>query len=171
MEKAVLTGNEAVSRGFWEADGVIAYSYPGFPTVDILESLKKYKDIDSEWGTNEKVAFEIAMGASLGIALGVAKTHRKLGINKPIVATRPCALNYKIKEPHFYVDENICISCRSCIRVNCPPISMKIYPGKQKKNSYIDADMCVGCSVCSQVCPVGAIKRSSSNTEIQGVLL
>ncbi|MCT8977551.1 indolepyruvate ferredoxin oxidoreductase subunit alpha [Clostridium sp. CX1] len=78
-----------------------------------------------------------------------------------IVTTRPCALNFKIKQPHFYVDENICISCRSCIRTNCPPISMKLYPGKDKKNSYINPDMCVGCSVCSQVCPVGAIKRSS----------
>lgn len=78
-----------------------------------------------------------------------------------IVTTRPCALNFKIKQPHFYVDEDICISCRSCIRTNCPPISMKLYPGKDKKNSYINPDMCVGCSVCSQVCPVGAIKRSS----------
>ncbi|WP_341350010.1 thiamine pyrophosphate-dependent enzyme [Clostridium polynesiense] len=78
-----------------------------------------------------------------------------------IVATRPCALNFKIKEPHFYVDENTCIGCRSCIQTNCPPISMKLYEGKTKKNSYIDPDMCVGCSVCSQVCPVGAIKRST----------
>jgi len=77
-----------------------------------------------------------------------------------IVATRPCALNFKIKKPHYYVDETICISCRSCIKTNCPPISMMLYPGKEKKNSYINPDMCVGCSVCSQVCPVGAIKLS-----------
>jgi len=82
-----------------------------------------------------------------------------------IIATRPCALNYKIREPYFYVDENICIGCRSCIKVNCPPISMKLYEGKSKKNSFIDPDMCVGCSVCSQVCPVGAIKRSSERAE------
>lgn len=78
-----------------------------------------------------------------------------------IVTTRPCALNFKVKEPHYYVDENICISCRNCIRTNCPPISMELYKGKTKKNSYINPDMCVGCSVCSQVCPVGAIKSSS----------
>ncbi len=82
-----------------------------------------------------------------------------------IVTTRPCALNFKIVKPHFYVDENICISCRNCIRTNCPPISMKQYEGKEKKNSYIDPDMCVGCSVCSQVCPVGAIKRSTINKQ------
>lgn len=80
-----------------------------------------------------------------------------------VVTTRPCALNFKIKSPHFYVDEDICISCRNCIRTNCPPISMKMYPGKEKKNSYINPDMCVGCSVCSQVCPVGAIKCSNEN--------
>lgn len=79
-----------------------------------------------------------------------------------VITTRPCAINFKVKEPHFYVDENICISCRNCIRTNCPPISMKQYEGKEKKNSYIDPDMCVGCSVCSQVCPVGAIKRSTT---------
>lgn len=80
-----------------------------------------------------------------------------------IVATRPCALNFKIKEPFYFVDESICISCRSCIGVNCPPISMKMYPGKTKKNSYINPDMCVGCSVCSKVCPVGAIKQSTTS--------
>jgi len=58
------------------------------------------------------------------------------------------------------VDPEICINCRSCIGVNCPPIRMKHYPGIENKKSSIDADMCVGCSVCAQVCPVGAIKRS-----------
>jgi indolepyruvate ferredoxin oxidoreductase alpha subunit len=82
-----------------------------------------------------------------------------------VVTTRPCALNFKIKKPHFYVDPDVCISCRNCIRTNCPPISMKIYPGKEKKNSYINPDMCVGCSVCSQVCPVGAIKNSINSGE------
>jgi indolepyruvate ferredoxin oxidoreductase alpha subunit len=82
-----------------------------------------------------------------------------------VVTTRPCALNFKIKSPHFYVDEDLCISCKNCIRTNCPPISMKMYPGKKKKNSYINPDMCVGCSVCSQVCPVSAIKCSSENEQ------
>lgn len=85
-----------------------------------------------------------------------------------IVATRPCALNFKIREPFYFVDESICISCRSCIGVNCPPISMKIYPGKTNKNSYINPDMCVGCSVCSQVCPVGAIKKNTTSQIQEG---
>lgn len=77
-----------------------------------------------------------------------------------IIATRPCALRYKIKEPYFYVDPEICIGCRSCVRTNCPPIKMKKYEGIDKLKSSIDPDACVGCSVCAQVCPVNAIKRS-----------
>lgn len=86
-------------------------------------------------------------------------------IKKPklsiIITTRPCALKFKIKDPYYYVDPDVCINCRSCLRTNCPPIRMKAYPGIENLKSYIDPQMCVGCSVCSQVCPVGAIKCSS----------
>lgn len=77
-----------------------------------------------------------------------------------IVANGPCALKYNIEEPYFYVDPSICISCRSCIRTNCPPLRMIPYEGFDKLKSSIDKDMCVGCSVCAQVCPVNAIKQS-----------
>ncbi len=75
------------------------------------------------------------------------------------MTTRPCALNFKIKETPFYVDPSVCIGCRSCVKTNCPPIIMKEYEGYDKLKSSINKDMCVGCSVCAQVCPVGAIKR------------
>jgi len=88
----------------------------------------------------------------------IAKATKEKGINI-IITTRPCALKYKIKEPNFYVDPEICIACRTCVKTNCPPIHMKKYEGIDKEKSSIDPDMCVGCSVCSQVCPVGAIKR------------
>jgi indolepyruvate ferredoxin oxidoreductase alpha subunit len=84
---------------------------------------------------------------------------KKKGISV-IIATRPCALKFKIKEPHYFVDPNICIGCRSCVKTNCPPIRMKEYPSIEGLKSSIDPTMCVGCSVCSQVCPVGAIKSS-----------
>lgn len=82
--------------------------------------------------------------------------HEGLSI---VMTTRPCALNFKIKETPFYVDPEVCIACRTCIKTNCPPLLMKAYEGQDKLKSSINADMCVGCSVCSQVCPVGAIKR------------
>ncbi len=78
-----------------------------------------------------------------------------------VITTRPCALNFKIKEPHFVVDPVVCINCRTCLKTNCPPILMKSYAGIEQLKSSIDRNYCVGCSVCSQVCPVGAIKRST----------
>lgn len=78
-----------------------------------------------------------------------------------IVVNGPCALRYKIEKPYFYVDPTICISCRACIKTNCPPLKMIKYEGIDKLKSSIDKDMCVGCSVCAQVCPVNAIKSSA----------
>ncbi len=77
-----------------------------------------------------------------------------------VITSRPCSLKFKIKEPHFYVDPDICIGCRSCVKTNCPPIIMKKYKNHDKLKSFIDPTMCVGCSVCAQVCPVNAIKSS-----------
>lgn len=82
-----------------------------------------------------------------------------------VITTRPCALKFKVKEPHFYVDPEICIACKTCIRTTCPPLRMKKYPGIDKEKSSIDPTLCVGCSVCSQVCPVGAIKCSAERGE------
>jgi len=84
-----------------------------------------------------------------------------------VIATGPCALKYKKKLNYYYVDPDICTGCRTCIRVNCPPISMRQYAHKPagELNSHIDRHRCVGCSVCFQVCPVHAIKRSNLNEQ------
>ena len=61
----LLSGNEAVARAAWEAGVRVAAAYPGTPATEILENLALYRDIYSEWSVNEKVAVEVAIGASL----------------------------------------------------------------------------------------------------------
>ena len=64
--KKLLIGNEALARGFYEAGIGLVSSYPGTPSTEITECLAQYRDIASEWAPNEKVATEVAFGASLG---------------------------------------------------------------------------------------------------------
>ncbi|MDF2545365.1 MAG: iorA [Anaerosolibacter sp.] len=79
-EKRVLTGNEAISRGFYEAGGKIAASYPGSPTVEIIEKIKEYEEVYAEFSTNEKVALEVAIGGSFyGVRSLAAMKH--VGVN------------------------------------------------------------------------------------------
>lgn len=66
MEKKLLLGNEAVARGLYEAGVTVVSSYPGTPSTEITEAVTKYDENYSEWAPNEKVAFEVAFGASLG---------------------------------------------------------------------------------------------------------
>ena len=79
-EKRVLTGNEAIARGFYEAGGLVAASYPGSPTVEVLEKLKEYEGIYAEFSTNEKIALEVAIGGSFyGIRSMASMKH--VGVN------------------------------------------------------------------------------------------
>ena len=66
MEKKLLLGNEAVAQGLYEAGVRVVSSYPGTPSTEITEAVSKYDEIYSEWAPNEKVAFEVAIGASFG---------------------------------------------------------------------------------------------------------
>ncbi len=61
----IISGNEAIARGAWEAGIKLASAYPGTPSTEILEELAGYKEIYSEWSPNEKVAMEVAIGASM----------------------------------------------------------------------------------------------------------
>ena len=60
--KKLLTGNEAIARGAWEAGVKFASAYPGTPSTEILENTALYKeDILAEWAPNEKVAVEATL--------------------------------------------------------------------------------------------------------------
>ena len=63
--KKLMIGNEAIARGLYEGGLSIVSSYPGTPSTEITEFLAKYDDVYSEWAPNEKVAAEVAFGASL----------------------------------------------------------------------------------------------------------
>ena len=60
-----LSGNEAVARGAWEAGVELAAAYPGTPSTEIVETLARLPGVYAEWSTNEKVALEVALGASM----------------------------------------------------------------------------------------------------------
>lgn len=78
--KKLLTGNEAIARGAWEAGVRFASAYPGTPSTEILENMPQYKEIYSEWAPNEKVAVEAAIGASIAGARSLA-AMKHVGLN------------------------------------------------------------------------------------------
>jgi len=78
--KKLLTGNEGVARGAFEAGVSFASAYPGTPSTEILESIAEYKDIIAQWDPNEKVAMESAIGASIAGARSLA-AMKMVGVN------------------------------------------------------------------------------------------
>ncbi len=78
--KKLLSGNEAVARGAYECGVTFASGYPGTPSTEILETLAGYPGIDARWAPNEKVAYESAVGASLGGARALV-TMKHVGVN------------------------------------------------------------------------------------------
>lgn len=79
--KQLMTGNEAVARGAYEAGVRFASAYPGTPSTEILENMVQYKDsLYCEWAPNEKVALEAAIGASIAGARSIA-TMKHVGVN------------------------------------------------------------------------------------------
>jgi indolepyruvate ferredoxin oxidoreductase alpha subunit len=78
--RQLLSGNEAVARGAYESGVRVAAAYPGTPSTEILQNLSQYEGVYAEWSPNEKVAFEVGIGASLaGVRVLVAMKH--VGLN------------------------------------------------------------------------------------------
>jgi len=78
--KEILSGNEAIARGAFEAGCLVACAYPGTPSTEILENTLSYKEINSSWAPNEKVALEVAIGASFGGGRALC-TMKHVGVN------------------------------------------------------------------------------------------
>ncbi len=79
MNKLML-GNEAIARGAYEAGVKVSAAYPGTPSTEISENIVKYPEIYAEWSPNEKVAMEVAIGASISGVRALA-SMKHVGVN------------------------------------------------------------------------------------------
>lgn len=78
--KVLMTGNEAIARGAYEAGVHFAAAYPGTPSTEILENIAPHKEIIAEWAPNEKVAVESAVGACYAGARSIT-AMKHVGLN------------------------------------------------------------------------------------------
>jgi len=78
--KKLMSGNEAIAHGAWQAGVRFAAGYPGTPSTEVLENLSRFAEIDAQWSTNEKVAFDECVGAALG-GVRALVTMKHVGLN------------------------------------------------------------------------------------------
>lgn len=76
----LMSGNEAIARGAWEAGVAVGVGYPGTPSTEVLENLVRYEGTHCEWAPNEKVAAEVAGGVSFGGRRALV-TMKHVGLN------------------------------------------------------------------------------------------
>ncbi len=79
-ERKIMLGNEAIARGAYEAGAKVSAAYPGTPSTEISENLVQYDEIYAEWSPNEKVAVEVASGASISGVRSMA-CMKHVGLN------------------------------------------------------------------------------------------
>ena len=79
-DKKIMLGNEAIARGAWEAGVKVSAAYPGTPSTEISENIVKYGEVYAEWSPNEKVAMEVAVGASIAGVRAMA-SMKHVGVN------------------------------------------------------------------------------------------
>lgn len=80
MSRKLMLGNEAIARGAYEAGVKVVSAYPGTPSTEVSESISKYDEVYAEWAPNEKVAFEVAAGASYAGARSMV-CMKHVGVN------------------------------------------------------------------------------------------
>ncbi|MGN0301443.1 MAG: thiamine pyrophosphate-dependent enzyme [Anaerotardibacter sp.] len=91
----LLSGNEAIAQGAWEAGAHIGAAYPGTPSTETMETFAKLPGVYAEWCNNEKVALEVAMGASIAGARTLV-TMKHVGVNvcaDPLFTAAYCGVN------------------------------------------------------------------------------
>ena len=91
MVKEIMSGNEAIARGAWEAGCAFASAYPGTPSTEIIENIAAIKEIPARWANNEKTALEMAIGASIGGLRSLA-AMKHVGLN--VAADPLCSAGY-----------------------------------------------------------------------------
>ncbi|MDR2044276.1 MAG: indolepyruvate ferredoxin oxidoreductase subunit alpha [Clostridium sp.] len=79
-ETVIMLGNEAFARGAYEAGVKVSAAYPGTPSTEISENIVRYDEIYAEWSPNEKVAMEVAIGASISGVRAMA-SMKHVGVN------------------------------------------------------------------------------------------
>lgn len=79
-DRVIMLGNEAFARGAYEAGCKVSAAYPGTPSTEISENIVRYEEIYSEWSPNEKVAMEVAIGASISGVRALA-SMKHVGLN------------------------------------------------------------------------------------------
>ena len=109
----LLTGNEAIARGSYEAGVKVATAYPGTPSTEILENIANYKEIYCQWSVNEKVAMDVASGASIaGARALVAMKHVGLNVAAdPFITLSYTGVNgglvvVSADDPHMHSSQN-----------------------------------------------------------------
>ncbi|MCF8054310.1 MAG: indolepyruvate ferredoxin oxidoreductase subunit alpha [Deltaproteobacteria bacterium] len=80
MKKELMSGNQAIARGAFEAGITFASGYPGTPSTEIMEEFAQYEGVYAEWAPNEKVGLEVAIGAALANTDAMA-TMKHVGVN------------------------------------------------------------------------------------------
>ncbi len=78
--KKLLSGNEAIALGAWEAGVAVGCGYPGTPSTEIIEALHELPDVYTQWSVNEKVALEVGIGAALAGGRALV-TMKHVGVN------------------------------------------------------------------------------------------
>jgi indolepyruvate ferredoxin oxidoreductase, alpha subunit len=80
MKKILMSGNEAIALGAFEAGAAVGTGYPGTPSSEILQTFTTYPDVYTEWSVNEKVALEVGLGSALAGARTLV-TMKHVGVN------------------------------------------------------------------------------------------